>query len=77
VIDVQRQLGIRFGIVEWTGKQHLVDGLRGRLDASGASEILPQRLANEVAQRHAPRLGGLSGPPVKIWGEQELSPMHV
>jgi hypothetical protein len=77
VVDVRRELDVRFGVVERCGEQYIVDGIRRRLDASGPGEIFPERLANEVAQRYPPCLGRLGGPPVQVRREQELSSVHV
>jgi len=77
VVDVRRKLGVRIKIVERLRKEHLVDGLRGGLDASRASEIFPQYLPNEAPEGHPPCLGRLGGTPVKVRREQELSSVHV
>jgi hypothetical protein len=77
VIDVGRQIGVRFGIVEGLAQEDLVDGLRGGLDAPRASEIFSEGLPDEVAEGHPSRPGGLGGTSVKILREQELGPVHV
>jgi len=77
VIDVRRKFRVWIGVVEGLREQDLVDGVRGRLDASGASEIFPQRLPNEVPEGHPPCFRRLGGAPVKVGRKQELGPVHV
>jgi hypothetical protein len=77
VVDVDGQLRIGIGILEWLGQQDLVDGLRGRLDSAHAGEVFTERLANEISQRHASRLGEVRGAPVKVGRQKKLRPVHV
>jgi hypothetical protein len=77
VVGVGREVRLRIGVVERLGEEDLVDGCRGRLDVSSASEILADRLSHEVPERHPPRLRGVGGAPVKIHREEELRPVHV
>lgn len=77
MIDVFREVRIRIWIFEWLPEEHLLDGFGGRLDIAGASEVLPERLTDEVPQRYPPSAGHCRGTPVEVGWEQELGPVHV
>jgi hypothetical protein len=50
VVDVHRECRVRSRIDERLGQQHLLDRVRGRLDAPGARKIVTQSIADEVAE---------------------------
>jgi len=77
MIDIRGQLRIRFGIVERLAQEDFVHRLGRRLDATGAGEVFLEGLADEVAERHAPRAGCLGGLTVKLSRQQKLSSVHV
>ncbi|PYO54203.1 MAG: hypothetical protein DMD84_03330 [Candidatus Rokuibacteriota bacterium] len=68
---------IRVGVLERLAQEDFVHSLGRRLDATGAGEVFLEGLADEVAERHAPRASCLGGLTVKLAGQQKLSPVHV
>jgi hypothetical protein len=77
VIDVRGEPWIRIRVIERLVQQHLVDGIRGGLDFSRASEVFAEGFANQIAQGHPARFGRLRGAAMKVRREQELGPVHV
>jgi hypothetical protein len=77
VVDVLREVGIRVRVVEWIREENFLDGVRGRLDVAGASEILPERLTDEVPQGYPASAGDRRGTAVKLGWQQKLCPVHV
>jgi len=77
VVDVFREVRIGVLIVEWLTEEHFVNGFGGRLDVAGASEVLAERLTDEIPQRHPPSAGDGRGTPVEIRRQQELCSVHV
>jgi len=77
VIDVFGEVRVRVRIVERLAEEDLVDGFGGRLDVPRASEVLAERLTDEVAQGYPPSAGDGRGTPVEVGRQQELCPVHV
>jgi hypothetical protein len=77
VIDVFGEVRIRVWVVERLAEEDFVDGFGGRLDVPRASEVLPERLTDEVPKRDSPSAGDGRGTPVEIGRQEKLRPVHV
>jgi hypothetical protein len=77
VVDVGREMAIRLWVVKWLSEEHLVDGLRGWLDAPRASEVLAECLPDEAPEGHTPGPRRVGCSRVEIERKEELSPVHV
>ena len=77
VIHIDGEPTIRLGILEGLAEQDLRHGVGRRLDAARPRQILLERLAYEISERHSTRPRNVGGAPVKISRQEQLGSMHV
>jgi hypothetical protein len=77
VVDVRRETGIRFRVIERLAEKDFLDRLRCRFNAPRPSQVLAESLPDEVAQRRPTGSRRVGRPAVQVTRQEKLSSVHV